>query len=164
MKFCRIFAAIEEFIKILTVFVTCALAFGKFGMPTAVAMFGFQHLKVLGTAIAGGIVGCVIFTYISAFIIHAIHNYRAKRNLIHRKKIFTKFNRRVIRIRQRFGLAGIALITPVLGTPVGAFLAERFYKDKKKVIMYLSGSVIVWALAEYFLMLFFYDAIKGWLI
>lgn len=133
-------------------------------MPTAVAVLGMSPWKVLPVAIGGGITGCILFTYISAFIIHAIHRYRAKRHLIHKRKIFTKFNRRVIRIRQRFGLAGIALITPVLGTPVGAFLAERFYRDKKKVILYLSGSVVIWAVTEYILMRFFYDAIKGWLI
>ena len=154
---------LEEFLKILSVFVTCALAFGKFGMPTAVAVFGFDPLRVMIVTISGGIVGCILFTYISAALIRAVHNYRAKRNLIHRKKIFTKFNRRVIRIRQRFGLAGIALITPILGTPLGAFLAERFYRDKRKVILYLSGSVVIWAVFEYLLFFFFYDAFKGWL-
>jgi Sec-independent protein secretion pathway component TatC len=71
----------------------------------------------------------------------------------------------VIRIKQRFGLVGIAFITPViLSTPVGAFLADRFYKDKKKVILYLSFSTVFWALALYCLLYFFQDQVKGWLI
>lgn len=80
----------------------------------------------------------------------------------HPKKIFTKFNRRVIRIKHRFGLTGIAILTPIfLSIPIGAFLAERFYKDKKKVILYLSISAIAWCFILYFLFLFFYESFKS---
>jgi hypothetical protein len=82
----------------------------------------------------------------------------------HPKKIFTKFNRRVIRIKHRFGLTGIAILTPIfLSIPIGAFLAERFYKDKKKVITYLSISAIAWCFVLYFIYLFFYDTFRAWL-
>jgi hypothetical protein len=155
----------SEYLKILSVFVTCALAFGKIGLPTAVVVFKFNFVKVITVSCLGGITGNILFTYLSAGIIRAVHNYRAKRNLIHQKKIFTKFNRRIIRIKQRFGLTGIAFITPViLSTPVGAFLAERFFKHKRRVIIYLSISVVFWALLLYFVFLFFYDSFKGWLL
>lgn len=153
-----------EFLKFVTVFLTCAFAFGKAGIPTAVAVYKFNFIKVMIASWSGGIAGNIIFTYLSAGIIKAIHNYRLKRNLIHRRRIFTKFNRRVIRIKQRFGLAGIALITPIIGTPVGAFLAERFFRNKRRVIVYLSLSVIFWSLLLYFMILFFHDSLKGWLI
>ncbi len=155
----------SETLKILSVFVTCALAFGKIGVPTAVVVFKFNFVKVMLVTSAGGIAGNILFTYLSAGIIRAIHNFRAKRNLIHHKKIFTRFNRRVIRVKQRFGLTGIAFITPMfLSTPVGAFLAERFFKNKRRVIVYLSISSIFWALLLYFVLLIFHDSLKGWLI
>ncbi len=153
----------SEFWKFFTVFVTCAFAFGKAGIPTAVAVFKFNFFKVMLTSWAGGITGNIFFTYLSAAIIRSIHNFRVKRNLIHRKRIFTRFNRRIIRIKQRFGLSGIALITPVIGTPVGAFIAERFYRNKRRVIIYLSLSVIFWSLLLYFLILIFFDSVKTWL-
>jgi hypothetical protein len=152
-----------ELLKILTVFFTCMFAFGKLGIPTAIAVFKFNFVKVMLVSWAGGIAGIILFTYLSEAIIKAIHNYRARRNLIHRKRIFTKFNRRVIRVKQRFGLTGIAFITPVIGTPVGAFIAERFYRNKRKVIIYLSLSVIFWSLLLYFIILLFYDSLKNWL-
>ena len=153
-----------EFWKFVTVFLTCAFAFGKLGIPTAVAVFKFNFVKVMLASWSGGITGNIIFTYLSAGIIKVIHNYRVKRNLIHKKRIFTKFNRRVIRIKQKFGLTGIALITPIVGTPVGAFLAERFFRHKRKVIIYLSLSVMLWSVTLYFLIVLFYDSLKGWLI
>jgi hypothetical protein len=154
----------NELLKILSVFLTCSFAF-KIGFPTAMIAFEMNFVKVILVTCGGGIAGNILFTYISAAIIRAIHNFRAKRNLIHKKKIFNKFNRRVIRVKQRFGLAGIAFITPMfLSTPVGAFIAERFYRDKKKIILYLCISTVLWAFSLYFIITLFYDFFKGWLI
>jgi hypothetical protein len=155
----------NEVVKILSVFLTCALAFGKIGFPTAFMVFDQDFVKVIVVSGAGGIAGNVLFTYLSAAILKLIHNFRAKRHLIHKKKIFTGFNRKIIRVKQKFGLAGIAFITPMfLSTPVGAFLAERFFRDKKKIILYLSISTVVWSFALYFILLLFYDSLKGWLV
>lgn len=154
----------NQILKILSVFLTCSFAF-KIGFPTAFVVLEQKFLLVFVVTSAGGIMGNVVFTYLSAAIIKAIHRYRAKRHLIHRKKIFTSFNRRIIRIKKRFGLAGIAFITPIfLSTPVGAFLAERFFKDKRKIILYLSGATIFWALTLYLILFLFSEGVKGWLI
>lgn len=154
-----------EMLKILSVFLTCAVAFGKIGMPTAMVVFKYNFVKVMIVANLGAITGNILFTNLSAAIIKWIHNYRVKRGKIHSRKIFTKFNRRIIRIKQRFGLAGIAFVTPLLlSTPLGAFLAERFFRDKKKIILYLSVSSLFWSFALYFLILWFHDSIAGWLI
>jgi hypothetical protein len=154
----------NEFLKILSVFLTSAIAFGKLGMPTAVAVFKFDFFRIFIVAVSGGIFGNFVFTYLSAAIIRGIHNYRVKKNLIHRKRIFTTFNRRIVRIKQKFGLAGIAFITPMfLSTPLGAFIAERFYRNKRKVVTYLSISVVFWGLLLYVLFYFFYETMKGWL-
>lgn len=129
-------------------------------MPTAVVVFKYNFIKVILVACAGGITGNVIFTNLSAAILRWMDNYRDKRNI--HKKIFTKGTRRMIRIKQRFGLAGIAAITPLISQPIGAFFAEKFFKDKKKVILYLSISVIVWAIGLYFVLYIFHDQLAIW--
>jgi hypothetical protein len=155
---------VDELVKILSVFLASALAFGKAGMPTAIALFHFDFPKIMAITIPGGITGNIIFTYMSAAIFRALHKYRAKRHLIHRKRIFTPLTRRIIRIKQRFGLTGIAFITPMfLSTPLGAFIAGRFFRNRRRIIIYFSISVVFWALALYFLILFFYDQLRGWL-
>lgn len=154
----------NHFLKILSVFLTCSFAF-KIGFPTTFMVLERNFPEVIAVSCGGGIMGNIVFTYLSAAILKGIHNFRKKRGMIHRKKVFTKFNRRIIRIKQRFGLAGIAFITPIfLSTPIGAFLAERFFKDKRRIIIYLSAATIFWAFAMYFILLFFYDSLKGWLI
>ncbi len=129
-------------------------------MPTAVVVFKYNFIKVILVAGSGGITGNIIFTNLSAAILKWIEKYREKRNI--RKKVFTKTTRRMIRIKQRFGLAGIAAITPLISQPIGAFFAEKFFKDKKKIILYLSISVIIWAIALYFILYLFHDQLAAW--
>jgi hypothetical protein len=151
-----------ELLKILSVFLTCTFFFVKLGVPSAILLFKYNFVKVMLVSCAGGITGNIIFTNLSASILKWMHYYREKRNI--QKKSFTKTTRRMIRIKQRFGLVGIAFITPIISQPIGAFFAEKFFKDKKKVILYLSVSVVFWAMALYFILLIFHDQLKGWLI
>ncbi len=153
-----------EFLKIFSVFITCTFFFVKLGMPTAVIVFKFNFLKVFLVSCSGGITGNVIFTYLSASILKWRHDYKVKKNKFHKKIVFSKSTRRIIRIKQRFGLAGVAFITPIISQPIGAFFAEKFFKDKKKVIIYLSISVIFWSVALYFILLIFQNSLKGWLL
>lgn len=151
-------------LKILSVFITCSFAF-KIGFPTTFILFGNNFWLTMLIACGGGIAGNIAFTYLSAALLKGIHNYRAKRGLIHRRKIFTTFNRRIIRVRNKFGLAGIAFITPILlSTPIGALIAERFYKDKKKIILYLSAATVFWGLTLYLILYFFKGGMQAWFL
>ena len=151
-----------DFWKILSVFVSCGLFFGKVGMPSAVVFFKFNFLKVFIVTTAGGVTGNIFFTYLSAGIIRWWKSFKNKYFHKHKHpKIFTRNNRFIIKVKNKFGLYGIAFLSPILlSQPLGAFLAERFYKDKKKVIFALSVCVVFWSIALYFLFLFFFKAMK----
>lgn len=151
--------------KVLTVILFCSLFFSKLGMPAAVILFKFDFLKVFIVSNIGGIGGTIFYTYLSAAIIKWWDNFKHRRNLFQNKKIFTKRNRRIIRIKNKFGLTGIAALTPILlSIPLGAFLGERFYKKKSKVILHISAWTVLWSVVFYFIYYFFYDAFKGWLL
>ncbi len=152
----------NDFWKIFTVFISCGLFFGKVGMPSAVVLFKFNFLKVFLVSVSGGIGGNIFFTYLSAGIIKWWKKFKAKYFREHKHpKVFTKRNRFIIKIKKRFGLYGIAFLSPILlSQPLGAFLAERFYKNKKKVIFAMSVAVVFWSVALYFLFLFFFEATK----
>jgi len=151
----------DEFWKIFSVFFTGMLGWGKVAVPSAIALFDFNFLKVVGITCSGGITGAVLFTNISAVLMRWWHNAKMQYFRSHEHpKVFTKTNRRIITIKKRFGLWGVAFCAPIfLSIPAGAFIAERFYKDKKKVIFALSVMVLFWNITIYFLLLFFYDAI-----
>jgi hypothetical protein len=154
----------DDFLEIITVFIACIFFFVKLGVPSAIILFKYNFIKVILVTCSGGITGIVLFTFLSASFLKWRHNYKLKRNKNHKKVIFTKSTRRIIKIKNRFGLVGIAFITPIISTPIGSFIAEKFYKDKKIVILYLSVSVIFWSIALYFLFYIFNDALSGWLI
>ena len=153
------------FFSCLTVFLTCATFFGKAGMPAAMLLFEGDFRLVIPVSIIGGISGNIFFTHLSSVILKKIHDYRLSKNKIHSRRIFTKGTRRIITIKNKFGLAGLAFISPaILSIPLGTFIAERFYKNKTKIILYFNLSVIFWSFTFYYLLLKFHDLLSGWLI
>ena len=152
-----------EIWKFISAALACTISLSKIGIPAVIAIYKYNILMALLSSCTGAIFGTVVFTYLFAGILKWWDKFKDKYfKSKHPKKVFTKFNRRVIRIKHRFGLTGIALLTPIfLSIPIGAFLAERFYKDKRKVIIYLSVSAIFWCITLYFIFLFFYDSFKS---
>lgn len=153
-----------EIWKFISAALACTVSLSKIGIPTVIAIYKSNYALALLSSCTGAVFGSIIFTYLFAGILKWWDNLKEGMfSSKHPKKVFTKFNRRVIRIKHRFGLTGIAILTPIfLSIPIGAFLAERFYKDKKKVILYLSISAIGWCIILYFLFLFFYETFKSW--
>ena len=149
--------------RYISVFLACMFSFSKMGMPAAVYAFDYNYLQCILTSCAGAIFSAIIFTYLSDGII--IWWNKLKDKWITKKttkKHFTKSNRRIVKIKNRFGLTGIAVLTPILlSIPLGAFLAERFFKDKKKVIIYISISCVFWSNALYFILLLAYKGYKA---
>ena len=152
-----------EFWKFISAALACTISLSKIGIPAVIAIYKSNYLLALLSSCSGAIFGTVVFTYLSAGLLKWWDKLKDKWfTSKHPKKIFTKSNRRVIRIKHRFGLTGIAILTPIfLSIPIGAFLAERFYKDKRKVITYLSISAIFWCFTIYFTFLFIYTSFKN---
>ncbi len=154
----------NEIGKFISAALACTISLSKIGIPAVIAIYKYNFVLALLSSCTGAIFGTVVFTYLFAGILKWWDKLKDRWFASkHPKKIFTKANRRIIRIKHRFGLTGIAILTPIfLSIPIGAFLAERFYKDKKKVIFYLSVSAIFWCITLYFIFLFFYDTFKSW--
>ena len=52
-----------------------------------------------------------------------------------------------IKTARKYGLVGIAVLTPIfLSIPIGTYLALHFFPEKKKTIPILITSVIGWSL------------------
>jgi hypothetical protein len=104
----------------------------------------FYNLGLAGSLanIIGGTIGIILFTYLGDFI----QAYCIKRfpNQFGRK--FTRSNRFLVRVKQKFGLGGIAAFTPIiLSIPVGVLFALALTGDKKKVMFSMIVSMLFWA-------------------
>ena len=125
----------------------------KFAMtfPLAVMQFKFSFLETLLWTNVGGILGIYFFAFLSEQVMawwkRLFRKQRARaRAAVREKKVFTKRNRRIIRIKQQYGLAGIAFTTPLLlSIPVGTFLVVRYYRTSKTKFSYLIASNLFWS-------------------
>jgi ABC-type antimicrobial peptide transport system permease subunit len=138
---------VEKILQILLVVILSATKF--LTAPITSLNIGFGYIETLLITTTGGLVGVFFFFYLSSAIMLMISKISAKTNKnrpVKRKKKFTWKNKMIIHIKREYGLIGLAALTPiVLSIPLGTFLAARYFSDQKKIIGYLSASVIVWS-------------------
>lgn len=83
------------------------------------------------------------------------------RNNKPRKRI-TKTNRLAVKIRRRFGLIGIAALTPLIFTPAGGtILAMAFRYPKSQILLNMLVSAALWAIVQTLFFYFLKDLIFG---
>jgi predicted neutral ceramidase superfamily lipid hydrolase len=60
--------------------------------------------------------------------------------------VFTKRNRRLVSIFRKYGLLGIAFLTPViLSIPIGTIVANSFEPNKRKIFLFMFISILFWS-------------------
>lgn len=102
--------------------------------------FGYKYTGYQGFLIVtvGGILGVFVFTILSEKI-----NLWIKKKFKKKKKI--SFLRFLVKLRISYGLLGISILTPILlSIPVGCYLAKTFARSNKKIITYMSLSILLW--------------------
>lgn len=126
----------------------CSVKFGVAFLPT-IRLYGYNFVESMLFGLAAGFIGSAAFIYAGDYLNKLIdligNRIRGNRPRKVRKK-FTKTNRRIVAIKSRYGLIGIALVSPILiSIPVGAFIAVRYFHNKKKILLYMMASVAVWS-------------------
>jgi hypothetical protein len=142
---------VQNLLEILSVILLSSVKFSIGGVPLAVVGYNFPFIKAVATTSVGGILGVVIFLYLSEKILKAWYHFFPHKHPSHpqrsKKKIFTRRNRIIVSIKRSYGLLGISILTPLaLSIPVGVFLAVRYFKDKQKILVYMITSVFLWSL------------------
>ncbi len=134
----------EEVLKALS---TIGLSSIKHMMGgVAAAGYAYTYLETFCYTAIGGILGVAFFIFLSQTAQNLFqYIFPNKRKKI--KPKFSRFSRFVVWVKQRFGLAGIAFITPwFLTVPVGTMISCGLYRDKRKVFIYQSVSILIWSL------------------
>ena len=115
------------------------------------ALAGTSVVETIFINALGGVVGVLVFVLLSEFLVNRYKKKLEKRKLNNELagkpiKVFTRKNKIIVFIKRKFGLLGIAFLSPVLfSVPLGCFLAIRYFKVKQKVLAYMFGSVIFWS-------------------
>ncbi len=139
-----------SWLEIISVFLLSTVKFVFGGVPLALGL-GFSFFEAVVVTSLGGFTGVLAFVTLSDTIIKKFKERKHKKEevkVVARKKIFSKKNRFIIHVKHRFGLVGIAALTPLIfSMPIGCFLATRYFKNKQRVIIYMFASVLFWSVA-----------------
>lgn len=145
--------------KIILVILLSSVKFGLGGVPLALG-FGFSFFKTVVTTSIGGIMGIMIFSYLSDIILRFVkrflENRKERRKSQPKEKVFTWRNKMIVKVKRKFGLIGLAVLTPsVLSMPLGMLLVRRYFHNHQRVLVYMISSVIFWSVAISSFKLFF---------
>ena len=116
---------------------------------------------------AGGILGFLFFYYFFAFLFKelkllwpivykftpVIFKVRFEMWVRRRKqdkttaRKFTKRNKIIIRMRRRYGIWGLVILSPIiLSIPVGALLGTKYFSHNRRFIPYMILSIMIWGI------------------
>ncbi|MCB0773588.1 MAG: hypothetical protein KJZ58_07335 [Flavobacteriales bacterium] len=120
--------------------------------PIVSYQFGHNYLEtVLLTGLGGGL-GMLIFFRGGQQVLE----WFRKRSLRRRaeavaqgkpaKRVFTRSNRMIVRLKGMYGLYGVAFIlTPILSVPLTALVAAKYFRHDERTLPALLSAVVVWS-------------------
>lgn len=123
---------------------TVKLVLGSVPMSIVlVKMNGISFIFSMFICCFGGFTGVIIFTRTGEKIWEWWDKLTSDKNKS--KNISIKKIRRFIIIRNKYGLWGIALLSPILlSVPGGCMLAARFYKNTKLIYLRMFIAIVIW--------------------
>jgi len=131
---------VELTLKILSILLLTMVKF-LFG-PTLGYAAGFPIWLTFIISILGMMMAVFLFTYIGDFI-----RDRFFKSFFTQKKTFTKRKRFIVTIWRKYGVYGVALLTPVFFTPIpGTLVLVSFRTPNKVIFTSMLISAVLWSL------------------
>lgn len=145
---------LEEILKAIPVYFSCMLKFilGPLGGYAA----GLNLITTILTTVFGMMTIVFLFTYFGDWLKANVLNRFKRKN----KKTDENKENRFAHIWKRYGLVGVALLTPIILTPIGGtLLAVSSGSPKEKIIFYMFISAAGWSVLFSMAIYFFGDKI-----
>ncbi len=127
-------------IKYLSVFFVGMFKF--FIAPFTGFGLGLGFLETYICTVAGMMLSVVLFAYLGKYAKNKLSKMFSKK-----RKLFSPYNRRLVQIWQKYGMWGVALLTPILFSPiVGTLIASSFGESPLRIIYYMFISASFWGM------------------
>lgn len=158
-----VFLKAGSFFKLIEVLILSGVKFLL--APPLSFKLGFSFFQTVLVTTIGGLLGIIFFFYLSEILLRLFKKIwpyiktffnsseikpqpiRIKSKSEKPKKNFSRKNKFIVKTRRKYGLWGIAALTPILlSIPLGTFLANKYYSNKKSVLFSLAVSVVCWSL------------------
>lgn len=128
-----------NWVGLLTIFFLSTIKF--MFAPLSALPFKLTFWETYFACVAGGIFGAAIFYFSAGYFMERAVQKRAKLRKealesgieIPRKKVFTKTNKIVVKIKHTLGIYGTAMWVPFfLSIPIGSIITAKFYRHDKR--------------------------------
>ena len=127
---------------LLTFFAIYLMTLFKFiSGPVLGYIAGYSLAEIMLVTVAGMMSSVIIFAYLGEWIKKQWGIRITKKRLV-----FSRRNRRIVKVWQKFGVAGVAILTPLLLTPIGGTLVlTSFGVERKIIVSYMFASSVWWS-------------------
>jgi len=157
----------EYILKLLTVFLIASVKY-FWATPYSFGM-KLNEWETIFFMEAGGILGFLFFYYFFGFLFKELkllwpivyhftpvlfkvrfEMWRKRRKIKQfNAKKFTKRNKLIVRMRKRYGMWGLVVLSPiVLSIPVGALLGNKYFRHDHHFIPYMLLSIVIWGIVS----------------
>ena len=110
-------------------------------------VYKMNTLEIFICLSIGGILGVILFTFLGEVIRTWLKKRRMRRKKDEQKPLKIRKARRILRLWHKYGLIGIAILTPpMISPPFGVIIAVAFRESRARIILYMAISVLAWAL------------------
>jgi hypothetical protein len=129
-------------IKYLTITLSSSVKF--FAGPLLGKLYELPWWETALCSFVGMMISVILFSTIASAFFHKYMKGLFNRN----ERRITPNKRRMVRIWGKFGISGIAFLTPIIFTPIGgSIIAISFGANSAKIIRYMAVSATFWAIA-----------------
>lgn len=114
--------------------------------PGVSAAAGFSLLQTILITSLGGMTGITVFYYFGRLIITKMESWRSAHRKVP-KKVFTKRNKSIVKLKGKYGLIALLILTPsFLSIPIGSVVAAKFYHHYKFTFPLLLVATVIWSI------------------
>jgi hypothetical protein len=125
----------------------------KFMFSAAVSYkLGNGYLETVLLTASGGSLGTLAFFLGGARVLEwfRLRRLRSMGRALARgkapRRVFTRTNRFIVRIKRGYGLQGLAFISPpILSIPLTSLLAAKYFRHDRRTLPMLLSSVVAWS-------------------
>ena len=111
------------------------------GGPLAGAALHLSFAETFGLTVAGMMTTVFILSGVGRMWVKRRQRLRRARH----EKIFSRQSRTMVRVFQKFGMPGIAVLTPILFTPVGGtVVATLLGVPRPRILFHMLWSAVAW--------------------
>ena len=110
-------------------------------MPSTAVAAGLDPWRVFAYSAGGAAVGLLALQPVVRSLLDGALGCVARKG----KRAFTPNRRRIVSVKQNFGLLGIALLGGLVGVPVGALLAFKYFENRSDTLPVMIIAYAAWS-------------------